>query len=214
MTTAEQDRRQRALADLTATAESPDGLVEATVGAFGDLRELDLDPRHQRGRDAAALAETILATVRAAAHAAAATAYHVLAPDLPPDLDPDEADLLFGPALHALDHPGPHRSVADSRPVIGAGLDDELWRHRLTALRERVRTATATADSADGLFAATVSGRGELLDLWLDQRIYRTSDARRLAEGITGTVRAAIEAVRADIRADLTDILDGRSPRP
>ncbi|MGO1056130.1 YbaB/EbfC family nucleoid-associated protein [Crossiella sp. CA198] len=213
MTSAEQGRRQRALAELTATAASPDGLVEATVGAFGDLRELDLDPRHHRSRDATALAATILATVRAATSTAAIAACEVLAPDLPPDLDPAEADLLFGPALHALDHPGPAGPVADSRPVIGAGLDEDRWRHLLTALRERVRAATATADSADGLLTATVSGRGELLDLWLDQRIYRTSDARRLAEGITGTVRAAIESVRADIRADLTDLLDGRTPR-
>ncbi|MDA3647203.1 YbaB/EbfC family nucleoid-associated protein [Saccharopolyspora indica] len=97
------DRVQREVADIAATAESPDGLVEATVGAFGDLRELYLDPRHHRSRDAATLAANILTAVRAAEKSAARAAFEVIAGRLPPGTNPDEADLLFGPALHELD---------------------------------------------------------------------------------------------------------------
>lgn len=100
--TANKSGGQRELADLAATAESPDGMVGATVGAFGDLRELYLDPRHHRSRDAAMLTENIMATVRAAENAAARLAFDVIAAQLPPGTEPGEADLLFGPALHEL----------------------------------------------------------------------------------------------------------------
>ncbi|MCK2242828.1 MULTISPECIES: YbaB/EbfC family nucleoid-associated protein [unclassified Crossiella] len=83
----------------TATAESPDGLVEVTAGPCGDLHELWLDPRHQRTRDAAALAATILATVRAAT----ATARREATGPVPPAADPALADPLFGPLLRELD---------------------------------------------------------------------------------------------------------------
>ncbi|MCC8246414.1 YbaB/EbfC family nucleoid-associated protein [Saccharothrix luteola] len=90
----------RQLADLAATACSPDGLVRVTAGALGDLRELHLDPRHHRTQDADALGGTILATVRAAADNAARTSDGT-AP-------PDAVDLLFDPVLRAFD---------DQRPV-------------------------------------------------------------------------------------------------
>jgi hypothetical protein len=90
---------------VSATATSADGLVEATAGAFGELRELRLDPCHARVQDAAMLAEKIRDTVRAAASVAALAAYEMIADDLPPGTAPDQADLLFGPALHALDQP-------------------------------------------------------------------------------------------------------------
>ncbi|GAA2842294.1 YbaB/EbfC family nucleoid-associated protein [Crossiella cryophila] len=81
------------------TTESPDGLVEVTVGPCGDLHELWLDPRHQRTKDAAALAATILATARAATAAARRAATG----PVPPDADPALADPLFGPVLRELD---------------------------------------------------------------------------------------------------------------
>ena len=60
------------LAELTATARSPDGLVTVTVGARGDLTALDLAEgvRHQ---PATVTAREIVATLRAARGAMAAT---------------------------------------------------------------------------------------------------------------------------------------------
>ncbi|WP_158851025.1 YbaB/EbfC family nucleoid-associated protein [Saccharothrix deserti] len=120
--------------------------------------------------------------MRAAANSAARTAYDVVAAQLPPGSTPEEADLIFAPALHALDrHTGPPTAAPrpDDVPVIGEGLDRE---------------------------------RGELLDLRLDPRVYRDSDSRRLAARITSTVRDAGDRARARIAADLNDILAGRSP--
>lgn len=94
---------QDPLLDLSATAESPDGLIEVTVGAFGELRELHLDPRIQRRQDAEALAAAILATVRAAAGTAADLTFDLVRDQLAPGATRAEADLLFGPALRELD---------------------------------------------------------------------------------------------------------------
>lgn len=88
---------------VTAHATSPDGMVEATAGVFGDLRELRLDPRQQRTRDTIALAETIMATVRAAGEAAARKAFAGVSSHFPPGTRPEKADLLFVPLLHTLD---------------------------------------------------------------------------------------------------------------
>ncbi|GAA2842299.1 YbaB/EbfC family nucleoid-associated protein [Crossiella cryophila] len=97
--------------------------------------------------------------------------------------------------------------MAHPFPVIGAGPDLREWRRMLLALRELSDTVTAAADSADGLITATVSARGELLDLWLDQRIYRRSDSARLAADITGTVREAACQARARVAAELDEML-------
>lgn len=103
--------------------------------------------------------------------------------------------------------------MTDALPRIRLGLDFRAWRERLLALRDHLDTVTASADSADGLITATVGGRGELRELWLHPRIYRMSDSARLAAEITGTVRAAVAEVRAQVAADFQDILDGREPR-
>ena len=79
------------MTDVTATAISPDGMVEVTAGPLGELRGLRLDPRHMRTPDAEALAATILTTTRVAAREARAT------------LAADETDPLFGPVLRELD---------------------------------------------------------------------------------------------------------------
>jgi DNA-binding protein YbaB len=103
--------------------------------------------------------------------------------------------------------------VDDALPTIGEGIDREAWRRRLLALRERVDVVTATAESDDGLIRATVNGRGGLLELELDARIYRVPDSRQLAARVTRAVRDAIDDVRARVATDLKDILAGRSPR-
>lgn len=61
------------------------------------------------------------------------------------------------------------------------------------SIQQRMAEIRVTADSGDGLISATVGGAGELIDLWLDPRVYRTPDSTRLAQDITGTIRHAVE---------------------
>lgn len=60
------DEMQERLARMAVTAESPDGLVRATVGPRGQLVDLRLDPAVYRRRDAGELARTIVDTVQRA----------------------------------------------------------------------------------------------------------------------------------------------------
>ncbi len=55
---------------------------------------------------------------------------------------------------------------------------------------EKVRV---TVDSADGLVTVVVGGRGEVLELELDPRIYHAPDARALAAKVLETIHAAYE---------------------
>jgi hypothetical protein len=69
------------------------------------------------------------------------------------------------------------------------GLMERLAEYRLLAvqvrsLQEGVDRISATACSPDGPITAVVGGRGQLLDLTLDPRIYRDQDATALAEAI------------------------------
>ena len=54
---------RQGMAGIRASADSPDGLVTATVGARGELLTLELNPRVYRESDAAALSGRITATV-------------------------------------------------------------------------------------------------------------------------------------------------------
>jgi DNA-binding protein YbaB len=92
----------------------------------------------------------------------------------------------------------------DSLPVLGGGLNHRRWRQRIRALRDFVDELTVCAHSDDGLVSATVSGRGELLALTLDPRVYRASDSRLLAELIMNTVRDATDRVQARIAAEFS----------
>lgn len=76
------------------------------------------------------------------------------------------------------------------RPVPGTE-DLRRLRDGLRTVQEWLVDVRVTAESDDGLIRATVSGRGELLDLDLDPRIYRAPDSRALATAITATVRQA-----------------------
>jgi DNA-binding protein YbaB len=167
---------QQALVDLVAVEESWDGLVRVSVGAFGDLRELHLDPR--TARDAAALAADVMHTVRTAAAGAAESAQR-LVPDLMPGTTTHDVDLAFDPVLYQLDR------------RTSAHIDYAAFRRYVTALRDRTRDLVETADSDDGLITATVSGRGTLLDLTLDPRALRDRDTNELAADILATVRRA-----------------------
>lgn len=99
----EQDvaRMRRAVQDSTGTAESADGLIEATVGVYGELVELTLDPRIFRTPDAAALAEQIRAAVNEAGRNAQEKVRRELAQYLPGEVAGGD-DLGFEPFLRQL----------------------------------------------------------------------------------------------------------------
>ncbi|MGW6197218.1 YbaB/EbfC family nucleoid-associated protein [Kribbella sp. NPDC055110] len=92
-------RRIRTTMDgATGTAESPDGLVEATVGVYGELVGLVLDARVYRTPDAEVLAEQIR-TVINDAHSKAQDAVREKLTDLfAANLDGPE-DFAFEPFL-------------------------------------------------------------------------------------------------------------------
>jgi DNA-binding protein YbaB len=62
-------RVRREVERIEAIADSPDGLVRATVGGHGQIVELDLNPRIFRDQDSRALADTIAGTIQSAQHA-------------------------------------------------------------------------------------------------------------------------------------------------
>ena len=94
----ETHRIRSSVSDLTGSAESPDGLVEATVGVYGELVELVLDARVFRNHDADALATQIQAAVNAAHQAAQDDVRRELGKYLPRGAD-EPADLAFQPFL-------------------------------------------------------------------------------------------------------------------
>lgn len=195
------DPVQRVAAELTATAESPDGLVAATAGPHGQVRALYLDPRLYRTRDPVALAHSVLAAVLAATEAAAREVFDLVVDLLPAPADPADTDLSIDPLLRELDlliasHPAPGRPEDDALPRLGDGIDYRAQHRKLSELRATAPRLRATAESDDGLVSATVDGRGRLVALWLDARVYRTVDSRALAERIGATTLAAADAIR------------------
>lgn len=186
----------QALVDLVAVEESWDGLVTVTVGAFGDLRDLRLDPRIIRNADAGVLAGDILRATRAAAAAVEEQAAGLAPRLLPGHRRHDDVDLAFDPVLHELDRriAAPPPPADGDRPVIG-GVDYERFRRRVVALRDQARELRESAESDDGLVTVTVGGHGELLDLALDPRVFRESHASELAATILSTVRRATARV-------------------
>lgn len=64
------------------------------------------------------------------------------------------------------------------------------------SMRARLGEIRAAAESADGLISAVVGGSGELLELRLDPRIYRTTDSAALARAITDTLHRAGQCAR------------------
>lgn len=86
------------------------------------------------------------------------------------------------------------------------------------SMKKRLAEIRATAESEDGLISATVGGAGELLDLFLDPRVYRAPDSIALAQAITDTIHQAAELAQeqgvaiaedylpADATAETTDL--------
>lgn len=87
-------------------------------------------------------------------------------------------------------------------------LNRETRRIRIT-----MEGSTGTAESADGLVEATVGVYGELVELVLDSRIYRTPDAEALAAQIRTAINEAHSKAQDAVRSKLTDLfpmnLDG-----
>lgn len=77
------DTLQTRLAALRVTRRSADGQVTATVGAQGQLIEVELTPAIYRDRDAAALGRKITETIRTAATAAADATRDLVAESMP-----------------------------------------------------------------------------------------------------------------------------------
>jgi len=101
------------VAETTGSAESPDGLVEATVGVYGELVELVIDARVYRSPDAEALADSICAAINDAYRIAQSTVRRDLMRTLPSHPatrrllgSEDPSDLAFEPFL---DLTGPPR---------------------------------------------------------------------------------------------------------
>lgn len=64
---------------------------------------------------------------------------------------------------------------------------------QVKAVRDGIDEIRGTGYSADGLATAVVDGRGELVELELDPRIFRDRDARVLAAKIVAAVHEAAE---------------------
>ncbi len=103
----------------------------------------------------------------------------------------------------------------DERIQTGPGLlaDREHLERRMLEAQEAVNASSATADAADGLVEATVSGRGELRELFLDARVYRELAPDELAAEIVAAVAAAREQALDDAMTAYTTALPDR-PRP
>lgn len=79
------DDIQRTLADLRITAESPDGLVRATVGARGQLVDLTIDRRAYAEVDPDRLGRIVVATVQQAGERTTERVRELMSAYLPPD---------------------------------------------------------------------------------------------------------------------------------
>jgi DNA-binding protein YbaB len=75
--------------------------------------------------------------------------------------------------------------------------------------QRRLMRVTGTAWSEDRFIKAVVGPRGQLLELEIDPRVYRTPNSKALAATIVATVHAAVDDV---LRAG-GEILDESLPR-
>ncbi|MFC7547930.1 YbaB/EbfC family nucleoid-associated protein [Plantactinospora sp. GCM10030261] len=66
--------------------------------------------------------------------------------------------------------------------------------------RQEMLQITGTAWSEDRLIKAVVGPRGQLVEIDIDPRIYRTPNSKALSAAIMATVRAAVDDVNAQVR--------------
>jgi len=76
-------------------------------------------------------------------------------------------------------------------------------------LRRTIAETRETVDSADGMVTVTVGGNGELIELWLDPRIYRAPDSSALAATITATFREAVRQAEEQVFTAAMKFLPG-----
>jgi len=85
--------------------------------------------------------------------------------------------------------------------LTGRLAEYERIAEQVRAVKDAIDEVRGTGYSDDGLVTAVVGGRGELLELELDPRIYRERNAAELAARIVATVReAAAEAERETVK--------------
>lgn len=75
--------------------------------------------------------------------------------------------------------------------------------------RQQIMEITGTAWSDDRLIKAVVGPRGQLIELEIDPRVYRTPNSKALAASIVSTVRAAVE----DANKQTREIVDKVMPK-
>ncbi|MDQ7906553.1 YbaB/EbfC family nucleoid-associated protein [Phytohabitans sp. ZYX-F-186] len=75
--------------------------------------------------------------------------------------------------------------------------------------RQQIMEITGTAWSDDRLVKAVVGPRGQLIELEIDPRVYRTPNSKALAASIMSTVRAAVE----DANKQTKEIVDKVMPK-
>ncbi|WP_163509598.1 YbaB/EbfC family nucleoid-associated protein [Fodinicola acaciae] len=73
------------------------------------------------------------------------------------------------------------------------------------AIRDGVDRVETVADSPDGRIRARVGGRGDLIGLEVDDRVFRQPDSARLAAEIAATVRTAQQAADREIARICTE---------
>ena|SRR5258706_14936144 len=81
-----------------------------------------------------------------------------------------------------------------------AGIDD---------VQKRVLAVTGVAWSDDRLIKAVVGPRGQLVELDIDPRVYRTPNSKALAATIVATVRLATEDAAKQTAALIDETLPG-----
>jgi DNA-binding protein YbaB len=77
----------------------------------------------------------------------------------------------------------------------------------IRSTQKRMAEIRATAESHDGLISVTVGGAGELVELWLDPRIYRTPDSAALARDLTETIHQAARLAQGEGIAIVASLL-------
>jgi hypothetical protein len=92
-------------------------------------------------------------------------------------------------------------------------LDQARLRANLLTVQSELGKVRATADSDDGLVRVTVGGRGEVIDLELDPRIYRTTDSGALAGTILEAIRQAGELAADEAFVLTREVLSPKATR-
>jgi DNA-binding protein YbaB len=90
---------------------------------------------------------------------------------------------------------------------------DELFqsyqrkRGEMTALQDKLRSASATVTSDSGLVTVTVGARGDITDLKLNTQAYRKMPAAQLCQQIMETIQKAKKGASAQVKAAMKPLL-------